>query len=150
MYRWEVEPEHRGESFPQWVERVDRVVRLTLTLEQPNPHFRRESVEELVNGMKARMLRLQAESPEGLDINDDFIQDALDHAAEYGSYTATAEVSAQGRKKKDTYNSERQGSAKRTEVPVDPQTREVRAADLQRALREDLPTDDLKGESKDG
>lgn len=131
--RWSVEPELNVERFEEWVDRVDKVVRLSITLEKPNPHYKRESVEEVVEGMKARMVFLQAQSDDGLDVNDAFIQDAIEHAGQYGKYSAAGEKKG----KRLLYRSRQRGSAERKELPIDPDTGEVRPSDLKRAVKED-------------
>lgn len=142
VLRWSVDPVVRGEPWGEWAARMDRVVKLVVKVEKPNPHYRRESVEQLVEGMRAEAMRLQAESESGLDVSDAFIQDLLDHAEAYGSYTATGKVGPEKSPESDVYNSEQQGSAAKLELPVDPDTREVRAEDLKDALKSELSPDD--------
>lgn len=139
--RWSVDPIIRGEPWGEWAARVDRVVALSVKIERPNPHYSRESVEQLVEGMKAQAMRLSAEAEDGLDITDAFIQDLLDHADAYGSYTATGEIGSGQKPERDVYKSEQEGSAAKVELPTNPDTREVRVEDLKDALEDELDED---------
>src|SRR4051794_17635493 len=94
--RWRVHRELVQVPFNEWVSSVQRIVLVRVHLERPNPHYKgRGRVESIIEGTNARLVDLKVtadlEDPQGIDIDDDLIREAIDHAGEYGNYTAVAE-----------------------------------------------------------
>ena len=146
--RWRVEQELEPATFDQWVESVDRVTSLRVRVEKPNPHYGdRENVKSLIEGANARMADVawtaDPEALDGLDVGEPFIREAITHASQYGSYSATGE-----RANVPTHwGSDQEAAAEHRIVPADPSTREVPAALLRRELGDAEPTDE-KGEGR--
>jgi hypothetical protein len=138
--RWRVSLDIEEITFDEWRERVDGISELTIRLDRPNPHYHgRERVKRLVEGANARMadlaFRADPNDPAGIDVNDSFIQEAIDHAKEYGDYTAT------GRRDGwiSRWRHRQQGAVAQVELPADPETHEVNPSDLNSALDEGQP-----------
>lgn len=94
---WNVEPETAMAEWSDWVEAVDRITRLTVSLDRPNPHYGdRDEIEEAIEASHARKIRLTVEAQEGESIDPDgpeLLREGIEHAdAGYGRYTAVAEV----------------------------------------------------------
>jgi hypothetical protein len=133
-------------SWPNWVESVERVKVLTVKLERPNPHYAdREAVESIIEGARAYMLQMvlkaDPDDPAGLEINDDFVREAIEHAEEYGEWSAVGETVEEGSPREARWRSEQEGVAPQTNVPADPVSGEAHGDDLKREL-EEFGTDD--------
>lgn len=133
--RWRVSQELETVTFDEWIETVDRVLGLRVRVERPNPHYAdRENVRRLIEGANARMAELawkaDADALDGLDVNEPFIREAIDHASKYGNYSATGERED----KPVQWGSDQEAAAEQREVEADPATREVPTAKLREQL----------------
>ncbi|MFN8223400.1 MAG: hypothetical protein U0R50_09180 [Gaiellales bacterium] len=142
---WSVEPYVREVGFEQWVETVDRVTRLEIRLDRPNPHYHGlDEIEELIEGTRSRSARIILEADpanlDGIDINDQFIVQAIEHAHEYGKITAQG-ASGQGgaTQVEPKWRSDVEGSPEEATVPADPNTREASADELRSVAGEAEP-----------
>jgi hypothetical protein len=135
--RWRVVAEHSEEPFDQWLEEVTRIERFKARIQRPNPNYvGRERVEELVEGLRASVAHISAradsDDPDGLNRDDGFLREILDHADRgYGTFDAYGE-DAEGNPVE--WHSKR--SADEMPIPLDPASGEAPAADLIRALEE--------------
>lgn len=141
--RWRVSQEVEEVPFVEWAETVDRVIRLRIRVKRPNPHYgNRKRVEELVEGANARMAQIvwsaDPEALDGIDVNDEFIREAISHAEHYGSYAAAAE--RHGRP--TAWGSDQEAAAEQRLVEADPRTREVPPERLREQLGDDEPPPD--------
>jgi hypothetical protein len=133
--RWRVTPDFEEVDWDTWVQDVDRVTKLSIRLLPPNPNFHgRGRVEEIVDGTNAAMayvaLNADPSASEGLDLTEPAIVEFIDHAAQYGSYSAEAEAADELVK----WTSARGAASEIREVPVDPTTKEASPDDLRREL----------------
>jgi hypothetical protein len=134
--RWRVRRESRPVSFEDWAKEVDRVVLVRTSLKRPNPHYQdRHRIRDLVEGTNARMaeviLRAADSDIAGIDVNDGFVREAIDHAKHnYGTFAAVAE---RGREQIQ-WSTRDEGSAELRKVPADPVTRDVDGRTLRREL----------------
>jgi hypothetical protein len=136
--RWRVAQEVEEVPFEDWAEQVDRVIRLRVRLRRPNPHYGdRERVRGLVEGANARMAQIvwaaDAEALDGIDVNDAFVREAIQHAQTYGSYAAAAER----RGIPTAWGSDQEAAAEERVVEADPVTREIPAVRLREQLGDD-------------
>jgi hypothetical protein len=143
--RWRVDPEFSFMPWPVWVERVDRIARLEIALERPNPNYwGRNNVEALIEGAEARMLRMVYEALEddldGLEVDDPFIMEAIEHADQgYGEWKAVGETEIEGETHRTQWRSDSQGVAPERRVEADPETGEAPPEEIRRELREHPP-----------
>jgi len=142
--RWQVEPEFQRVSWDEWTASVTRITRFEVRLDRPNPNYHgRDHVEEMIEGVGSRTVRViheaDLETLEGLDVDDDFITEAIDHAGEYGSWRAVGETEVAGETERVQWRSEAQGVAPERQIEADPRTREVDFEDMGRELREHEP-----------
>lgn len=133
--RWRVTEERESVTFDAWASDVDRVIRLRIRLQPPNPHYDgRERVKQLVEGANARMAQVIWAADEaaldGLDVNEPFIREAIEHASQYGSYAATGEN--QGLP--TVWGSDQESASEQRVAPTDPQTQEVTSETLRAQL----------------
>lgn len=134
--QWRVRRESRPLTFQQWAEEVDRVILVRTSLKRPNPHYAdRKRVKELVEGTRARIaeviLRAGDGDVAGIDVNDAFIREAIDHASRhYGTFAAVAE---RGNEQLQ-WSTTDQGAAELRKVPAELGTRDVAARTLRRVL----------------
>jgi hypothetical protein len=102
LYRWRVTEEIAQIPWPEWTASVQRITELRFRLLRPNPNYAdRELVEKLIEEGNAEMLRMVLEADddnlEGLDINSDFVEEAINHVqAGYGNYASYGEVVEDG------------------------------------------------------
>jgi len=133
--RWRVSQEVEAVPFTKWAESVDRIVRLRVRLRRPNPHYGdRKRVQELVEGANAQMARIvwsaDPEALDGIDVNDEFVREAISHAERYGSYAASAERGGVP----VAWGSDQEAAAEERVVEADPETGEIPAERLRRQL----------------
>lgn len=140
---WRVHTLVDGETFAEWSEHVRRVKRLEIRLERPNPHYGgHDYVERIIEGTHAQLAKLileaSGEEVAGLNLDDDLIRQAIAHAldGDYGTVKAVGEEVVQGQLRETEWRSEVEGSPEQTKAPIDPETREVPADELGRALDE--------------
>jgi hypothetical protein len=144
---WRVEHLISGEPFESWVQRVRRVRRLEVRLERPNPDYHgRDRVEELIEGANAQLLKLilETDDPNGLNLTDELVIEAIDHAAEHGSVKALGDEVVEQRTRETQWRSDVEGSPVQAKVEVDPQTREARPDELRRALTQSEAAGDVE------
>jgi len=141
--RWLVEPIQRRVPFSDWQASVERIVEMRFRLERPNPHYGgRDMVESIIEDTGSEMadmvLRASEDSLDGLNIDSDFVTQAVEHALLYGDLKATGERQIDGvtdrvRWRKDS------GELEERVVGADPETHEVRREDLRRELTGGAP-----------
>jgi len=138
--RWRVDQELEAVPFEEWVGSVDRVVALRVRVERPNPHYGdRQRVRDLVEGANARMAEVawsaDPEALDGLDTNEPFIRETIDHSARHGAFSASGE-----RKGKRTHwGSDQEAAAEQRVIDADPTTREVPTDSLRKELGDEEP-----------
>lgn len=143
IYRWLVEHDVVEERFDQWQERVRKITSLAVKLERPNPHYReRRRVRSLLEDVRASAARIALKADpadaQGLALDQDaFLLEAIEHAQEYGTVSATGLVREQGELRETQWRSEVEGIAPQTKIPVDPDTREATWDDLRSELGDD-------------
>lgn len=136
---WRVSPEVVGITWPAWVEDVPRVSELRVRIERPNPNYKgRKRVEGLVEGAAAEVvtlaIRAREDAPGGVNVDDAFVAEAIEQAADSGKYSARGVQEIEGRPVPVQWRSEVEGASIQREVPVDPETREADPSTLQREL----------------
>jgi hypothetical protein len=140
--RWRVIREIAYVPFEAWAAEVDRVRAIRIRLERPNPHYgNRKRVRELVEGSNARMVELamtaDVDDPQGIDLGEGFIREAIEHTAQYGRFSASGEKEGQV----TTWNSRTGGAVEERSVPTDPTTNEATPEGLLHELDWSWPTD---------
>jgi hypothetical protein len=136
---WRVSADFWGVPWEEWVDDVERVTRLEVRLERPNPNYHgRADVERLVEDVGAELVRISYEAPDdgSLNIDDDVVLEIIDHASDYGSWRATGEVLEEGETRPVQWRSDQEGVAPERRVEADPATREARMPDLIEGLEE--------------
>lgn len=129
---WGVDVDETPESFAEFVDSVDSVQRLTITMRPQNPNYRgRRTVQHLIEGAQTAMAQLTL-TGESINTADDVVAQAIDHALEYGKVTAMA----LRRRSRVPWTSDKRGALEERAVPVDPSTGD---ADLQALAREVAP-----------
>lgn len=136
-YDWQVVGEVL-EPWDEWLARVERVVELRVSVKRHNPRYRHEAIGELIDSARAKAFNigLKSDDPQGLNMEDEFIRQAIEEAEVSGAHSAKAVVQADGRSKVETWSSGRQGAPRQKEVPADPETREASWGTLEAELRE--------------
>lgn len=154
FWSWRVERELIGVSWEQWLEAVDRVIDLRIRLRRPNPHYSdRKAVEDLIEDARAELLTIdwkaQEDDPAGINVDDAFVREAIEHAADHGRWrargeigtlTATPEIEVDDRGQ-TVWRSEQQVTAPERQVEADPLSGEARHDALRRELDERRPPD---------
>jgi hypothetical protein len=97
FWSWRVEREVIEMPWETWLGRVTRITHLSVTLRRPNPHYGdREYVERLIEGVRARVFtgdwKARPDDPGGIDLGDEIIREAIEHASEYGKWSAAGEI----------------------------------------------------------
>lgn len=133
--RWRVEHDRTEEQFASWLGRVRRIERVKVRVERPNPNYHgRDKVESIIEGLNAEVAELSAKAdpddPQGLDRQDDLLQQLVGHADRYGSVDARGEDDEGQRVE---YHSGRKTDE--VEVEVDPKTRDVSRETLREHLK---------------
>ncbi len=115
--RWRVDRVMVEETWSSWRSSVARVRRLAFVLRRPNPNYvGRPRVESLLEDANAGLVRLVLEAPadslEGLDLEAEYVREAIDHAVErgYGSLKADGEQDVGGQAVERRYDSAVQGA----------------------------------------
>ena len=120
---WKVEAEDTEMTFADWVGTVERVQEMTIRLERPNPNYaKRPQIKKIVGDTNAELARLVLQAPEGegLDVDDDFITQAIDHAVEHGYGWVRASGPEQGGQgAKATFDTRRDQTTTEARAPVD-------------------------------
>jgi hypothetical protein len=140
--RWRVHQELHDAAFYDWAKRQDRVATLRLKVERPNPGYHgRDKVERIIEGTRARMVELvlTADPESGLNVDDDLVRQAVEHAeASYGSYRAAGELGGEPQR----WDSKTESFADvREKIPADPSTGEIPARGLRELLGDTGPDD---------
>jgi hypothetical protein len=135
--RWRVRPETYEVDWETWVNSVDRIAQLRIRLERPNPHYaERERVERLIEETNARIaeLVLTAEQQgEGIDISDEFIVEAIEHARTYGRWSAEGERAGEPTMR---WTSDETVATPERTIEADPTTHEARFEGMARELQQ--------------
>lgn len=137
--RWIVESLRREVAFSEWRHEVDRIVSMRFRLERPNPHYGdRDFVRELVYGtgsaMASILLRTHDDDLSGLDVDSDFVSQAVEHASTYGTFRAVGERQVDGETERVDWDLASGGEVQSRTVGADPQTGEVPQAELGQEL----------------
>jgi hypothetical protein len=116
-------------------------VRFRVRLERPNPNYGdRAQVRTLIEGANARMAevawRADPSDLQGLDIDEPFIREAIEHTRKHGRFHAVGDRHGVP----STWDSRLEGAAETHVVPADPQTREVTPTVLRTELGEEGPS----------
>ena len=137
--RWTVESLRREVAFSDWQHEVDRIVTLRFRLERPNPHYGdRDFVRGLVSGTGSVMARIVLEAEDddlsGLDVDSEFVSQAVEHASTYGTFRAVGERQVEGETERVDWDLAGGGEVQSRIVSADPQTGEVPQAELGQEL----------------
>lgn len=137
QYQWEVVGEVL-EPWEEWLAKVERVVELRVTVKRHNPRYRHEEIGALIDSARAVAFNmgLKSNDPNGLNMDDQFIRNAIEEAEVSGHYSATGVVEEGGRRKSETWRVSRQGAPVQKEVPADPETKEPSWETLEAELGE--------------
>lgn len=124
--RWRVYQELESMDFDDWVHQVDRVAQLKVKLRRPNPHYGgRERVKELVEGTNAQMADVvwtaDPDDLQGIDVDEPFVREAIEHTKKYGSYKARGERGGVP----SEWDSEQEGVSTTVDLDADPETKDV-------------------------
>jgi hypothetical protein len=119
---WKVVADTTPARFNDFVSAVDRVTKVTVRVNRPNPHYGgRDQVEQLIEGAEAEFARLLVEGNQ-LATGAGLLSQAINHvAAGYGSMTAEG----MNGEEKVTYNSKKHGIAPQVQVPLEQGVHEV-------------------------
>jgi hypothetical protein len=134
--RWRVARDVRTVPLDEWADDMDRVTDVRLSLQRPNPHYEdRDKVEAIVEGTNAALIEIAAhadrEDPQGIDLNDSLIRQAIEHAKHnYGHVTAFGESNGE----KSQWSSEDDAVADIRTATTDPVSHEVSTSALRREL----------------
>lgn len=105
-------------EWPRWVESVDRLVELRIHMERPNPRYRGEQVQEVFERSKAAAVDLVLRAPEDASLDPDgpdFVRQAIEHAEEYGNYSATGTSLRDDRMEEEKWRSTLEGEVEKKE-----------------------------------
>lgn len=97
-WRWDVQPAVVGIGWEEWVKSVERVTRVSFSLNPPNPHYEGTPViKELVGDPRAERTSVAVSSADGVDTDAELVRQAVEHVREHhgGSFGARA-VTATG------------------------------------------------------
>jgi hypothetical protein len=145
LYRWRVNEEIVHIPWTEWRASVDRITEIRFTLQRPNPNYGdRAEIERLIEEGNAEMVRMvlraDPESLDGLDIDSEFVSEAIEHVqAGYGAYVSYGEVLEVGETTQAAWYSDQEGAPVQRTADVDPSTQEVSRADLAETLLEESP-----------
>jgi len=125
--RWRVQSVMVEQSWSEWRASVDRVSRLRFRLQRPNPNFDgRPRIEEMVDGTHSKMVDLvltaDPDDLEGVDLEAEYVKQALAHAVDkgYGYVKADGEQRVGDHTVDRRYDSLRDGSERIEQLPADP------------------------------
>lgn len=92
---WKISPFLLKREFSQWLTSVDSVSNFNARLEYPNPDWTgRENLENLIDGLEAETLSIQAIASEdgSIDTDSSWVEQAMDHVSQgYGRITMTGQ-----------------------------------------------------------
>lgn len=137
-YRWVVRLEGvQQPPWEEWREIVSRVIELRVHMEKPNPRYPGREVENLFEQSKAAAADLVLKAPENGDINLDaeFVLQAIQLAQEHGRIAATGVVEEEGQLRKEPWRSTLEGAVATESVRANPETGEALPEGLREALR---------------
>jgi hypothetical protein len=128
----------------EWLDHIDRLVKLDVTMNRPNPRYPGTLLEDFFEGTKiaAGKLGLKAAEDGSIDIeSSEFLKQSLALAENYGHYTAVGAIETPvGRPAKETWKSSLEGEAAHVTVEPDPETRDVPFTSLDEQLDAHSPT----------
>lgn len=119
-HTWRVSSPGKKTTYQEWLQTVDKVLEVKLSVRKPNPHYRdTPDLEALLEQAEAEAAKVTLRSDQGLDMASPFVNQTMVHiAAGYGEATmrgSRQEVSGQSETIYNTVlGSEEQGA----EVPV--------------------------------
>lgn len=138
--RWRVGPETRSVDWKTWVESVDHISQLRIRLDRPNPDYAdRERVERLIEDTNARMIELvltAGAEGRGIDVDDVFVVEALEHAEKYGRWSAEG---VSGTEPPTRWRSDQEVATPERTIEADPKTHEARLDSMARELKANQP-----------
>jgi hypothetical protein len=141
---WRVQPLVVGEDWLRWQSRVDRIDRVEVRVERPNPNYHgRGEVERIVEGTRSRLVKMifdaRDDELDGLNVDDPLIREAIEHALDdHGNVKAVGEVDGE----QTVWRSEREGAPVESRVPIDERTREARPDALRWQVQSAAPPPD--------
>lgn len=138
-YRWRVHRDTQEIAFGEWKSTIDRITSIDATLRRPNPHYAdREIIENAMEGGNLDTIVVQMlarkKSNEGIDLQDEFVREVVEHSQAYGKLAARAEVQVDGKTVESKWRS---GDDTSPEVllPANAETHEVDLTRLEKEIR---------------
>lgn len=130
--RWRVTLAEREMAWEEFLRRVERIDRLSVRVDYPNPRFRSQEARDLVEGAHAASATVTWRAAEGesIDNDADVVNRLMEHAEDYGQYTAQGPASDGGRIR---WRSRRRRAQITATAPADPETGEVEPDELAQA-----------------
>lgn len=107
-----------------------------MRLRRPNPHYEdTPNLEALLEQSEAEVVRLEARSKDGLNIESGFIRESLGHVgAGHGDARLTGTVREESGERETVYDTEIGTEEQASEAPANPDSGEVSTESLQQAL----------------
>lgn len=132
---WLVKPEVEPVEFEAWVDSLDRLERLSVRIDRPNPHYAdRDEVESIIEQTHAKKVRIAAEARDGESLDpegDEFLAEAIDHAeAGYGEVSGRGHIGAATSR----FNSRNNQAPPDVEIPADAETGDAHGPSLRQAV----------------
>lgn len=127
---WRVRLAERDMDWADFLASVERIEKMSIRMERPNPRFRSDLAEALVSDTESASatVTLRADENGSVDSDSEVVEQLMAHAEAYGNTTATGTYGAGGR---ITWRSRRRRARVAAPAPADPTTGEVAPADLQ-------------------
>ncbi|WP_077077579.1 hypothetical protein [Mycobacterium numidiamassiliense] len=78
--RWSIESRKGTQSLQRWLETVDKVTAVRLTVRKPNPRWQdARNLQKIMENAEAEIANIELENQNGIDINSDFISETQSH-----------------------------------------------------------------------
>ena len=131
---WDVTLAEREMPWEEFVATVDRIERLSIRVDSPNPRFRTQLAERLVadTASASATLSMRADETGSIDTESEVVEALMEHAEDYGETTARGTTGRGGRVR---WKSKRQRAQVTTRAPADPESGEVPQDELWQAGR---------------
>ncbi len=135
-HKWTVRLEGIAQpTWEDWLEEVTRITEVVATMQRPNPHYPSEEIEHLFEDAKLASATLGAKG-DNIDPEGGILKAAISHTLSgYGKLRAKGVRVEGGKAKPDQWRSEIDSGVNQIEVPLNPETGELDARELPRALR---------------
>lgn len=136
--RWRVWADLGKTDWDSWVQGTSGVRRLRFRLELPNPNWiGREELQGIIEGTRSTMLEtvLTTDDPAGLNLDDSFVVQSIEHTVRkgYGSLTAEATLGSGDTKRK--FESAKKEASAEVKVALDTGQRDAGPETLQTVAR---------------